>query len=258
MGDDAAVRSGRAADGAAPVRADASITPRRILTEAQIAAFIRDGYVVVPGVLSKERLAAARRGLAATLQRHGVSMEDAATHEGLRRLSTTRGAGGVLDLFYDRWKLDLTLATPAYADATATSSRCDAASCNVSRRVVGLAPSPRRHAPSRTQTKLSRAGDLRDERGPLGPPLRPRRRRGALGPRRRVGVPRARRGGQEAGAPAIADDLDCCPDRPHAGGSKRFPRWSTIQCFLALDDALEADQGEPEMRCGGFHRRFEA
>ena len=44
-------------------------------------------------------------------------MEDAATHEGLRRLSTTRGAGGVLDLFYDRWKLDLTLATPAYADA---------------------------------------------------------------------------------------------------------------------------------------------
>ena len=90
--------------------------PRRILTEAQIAAFIRDGYVVVPGVLSKERLAAARRGLAATLQRHGVSMEDAATHEGLRRLSTTRGAGGVLDLFYDRWKLDLTLAMPAYAD----------------------------------------------------------------------------------------------------------------------------------------------
>ena len=91
--------------------------PRRILTEAQIAAFIRDGYVVVPGALSKERLAAARRGLAATLQRHGVSMEDAATHEGLRRLSTTRGAGGVLDLFYDRWKLDLTLATPLYADA---------------------------------------------------------------------------------------------------------------------------------------------
>ena len=94
-----------------------ALRPRRILTEAQIAAFIRDGYVVVPGVLSKERLAAARRGLAATLQRHGVSMEDAATHEGLRRLSTTRGAGGVLDLFYDRWKLDLTLATPAYADA---------------------------------------------------------------------------------------------------------------------------------------------
>ena len=94
-----------------------ALPPRRILTEAQIAAFIRDGYVVVPGVLSKERLAAARRGLAATLQRHGVSMEDAATHEGLRRLSTTRGAGGVLDLFYDRWKLDLTLATPLYADA---------------------------------------------------------------------------------------------------------------------------------------------
>ena len=93
-----------------------ALRPRRILTEAQIAAFIRDGYVVVPGVLSKERLAAARRGLAATLQRHGVSMEDAATHEGLRRLSTTRGAGGVLDLFYDRWKLDLTLGTSGYAD----------------------------------------------------------------------------------------------------------------------------------------------
>ena len=63
--------------------------PRRILTEAQIAAFIRDGYVVVPGV-SKGAPRRRAAGLAATLQRHGVSMEDAATHEGLRRLSTTR------------------------------------------------------------------------------------------------------------------------------------------------------------------------
>ena len=57
--------------------------PRRILTEAQVAAFIRGDYVVARRSFN-ERLAAARRGLAATLQRHGVSMEDAATHEGLR------------------------------------------------------------------------------------------------------------------------------------------------------------------------------
>ena len=42
--------------------------------------------------------------------------------ERLRQLAAAQkevavGAGGVLDLFYDRWKLDLTLATPLYADA---------------------------------------------------------------------------------------------------------------------------------------------
>ena len=56
---------------------------------------------------------------------------------------------------------------------------------------------------------------------------------------------------------SLTPHLDCCPDRLHAGGGKRFPRWRPIQCFLALDDALEADQGGFEC-CGGFHRRFEA
>ena len=51
---------------------------------------------------------------------------------------------------------------------------------------------------------------------------------------------------------SLTPHLDCCPDRLHAGGGKRFPRWRPIQCFLALDDALEAlnagpaDDQEPE------------
>ena len=56
---------------------------------------------------------------------------------------------------------------------------------------------------------------------------------------------------------SLTPHLDCCPDRLHAGGGKRFPRWRPIQCFLALDDAREADQGGFEC-CAGFHRRFEA
>ena len=200
-----------------------ALPPRRILTEAQIAAFIRDGYVVVPGVLSKERLAAARRGLAATLARHGVSIEDAATHEGLRRLSTTRGAGGVLDLFYDRWKLDLTLATPAYADAYRDLFEA---------------------------TYGTNAGLWAHPYGAVAA-------EGLWAHVDRVGVrvPDAA-GKKRALQRSLTPHLDCCPDRLHAGGGKRFPRWRPIQCFLALDDALEADQGGFEC-CGGFHRRFE-
>lgn len=197
---------------------------RRVLTDTQIEAFVRDGYVVVPGVVSLARLAAARRGLAATLQAHGVDLADAATHEGLRRLSTTKGAGGVLDLFYDRWKLELCLGTPAYADgyrdlfeATYATNR-------------GLWAHP--HGPVAVDALWAHV----DRVG--------------------VRVPDAK-GRKRALQRSLTPHLDCCPDRLHAGGGKRWPRWRPIQCFLALDDALEADQGGFEC-CGGFHRRFES
>jgi len=91
-----------------------------VVPPEQIQAFLRDGVAVVPGVLSPDEVAAARAGLAATLRRraaveHAPSTErpptagattrarDAlvASAHGLARLSTTNGAGGVLDVFFE-------------------------------------------------------------------------------------------------------------------------------------------------------------
>ena len=136
--------------------------PRRILTDAQIAALSETATSSCPAFFP--RSAQRRRrgsGLAATLatpRRLHRGRGDARGPAPARRRG---GAGGVLDLFYDRWKLDLTLAMPAYADATATSSRCD--------------------------LRLRR----RRRAAPLGPPYlgqQGRRRRRAVGPRRRTGA----------------------------------------------------------------------
>ena len=56
---------------------------------------------------------------------------------------------------------------------------------------------------------------------------------------------------------SLTPHLDCCPDEMDAGGGKAWPRWRPIQCFLALDDALEPDEGGFEC-ARGFHREFRA
>ncbi|KAH8045415.1 sulfurtransferase [Aureococcus anophagefferens] len=95
----------------------ADLAPPLALTAEQVERFKVDGFLVVPNVLDASGLAAARRGLEASLARYGVDASDPATFDGLRRLSSTNGAGGVLDLFYERWKLELSLETVKFADA---------------------------------------------------------------------------------------------------------------------------------------------
>lgn len=77
------------------------------LTPAQIDAYLRDGVLVVDDVLSRDDLAAARRGLARTLLDDcGVDVYDLErTGRNLAGVSSTRGAGGVLDVFYPDWKM---------------------------------------------------------------------------------------------------------------------------------------------------------
>lgn len=90
-----------------------------VLSHEQISTFLRDGVVVVPGILSRSGVRDAMDGLESTLAASaGVDVNDlAATAAGLAKLSSTGGAGGVLDVFYPRWKLAATLENPRYAAA---------------------------------------------------------------------------------------------------------------------------------------------
>jgi hypothetical protein len=93
-------------------------TDGRVLSASQIDTFKKYGVLVVPNVLTKNTIAQARRGLSNTLKKVGV---DTATPSGLsstchrlKQLSSTNGAGGVLDVFYEEWKLNVTLNNPKY------------------------------------------------------------------------------------------------------------------------------------------------
>ena len=54
---------------------------------------------------------------------------------------------------------------------------------------------------------------------------------------------------------SLTPHLDCCPDDMYGGGSKTFPRWRPIQCFLSLSTTLNSNQGGFEC-VKGFHRKF--
>ena len=100
---------GRRADHPQPVLGELGFAPR-FLTKDQIASFVADGVLVVPGVLADDGLAKAKAGMAETLLAQGVDLNNLeATVHGLGALSSTGGAGGVLDVFYPAWKLQATL-----------------------------------------------------------------------------------------------------------------------------------------------------
>ena len=66
------------------------------------------GFVVVPGVLSAEEVLETRAGLHAHLLSRGVDVANLAdTGHLLAQLSSTGGAGGVLDVFWEPFKLRL-------------------------------------------------------------------------------------------------------------------------------------------------------
>ena len=78
------------------------------MNEALIEHYKEHGFVVVPGVLSAEEVAETRSGLHAYLLSRGVDMNNLAdTGHHLAQLSSTGGAGGVLDVFWETFKLRL-------------------------------------------------------------------------------------------------------------------------------------------------------
>ena len=81
------------------------LTLSSFLSPEQIESFKRDGYLVVPGILSAKEVSEAQDGMWATLAEHGVEKERLhETAHNLHALSSTHGAGGVLDIFYSQLK----------------------------------------------------------------------------------------------------------------------------------------------------------
>ncbi|CAH0487985.1 unnamed protein product [Peronospora farinosa] len=82
------------------------IVIKRFLTDQQIQQFMDQGVLVVPNVLTPNELAESRQGLHRELAKYGVDHDNLIeTGDNLKKLSSTGGAGGILDLFYPSWRL---------------------------------------------------------------------------------------------------------------------------------------------------------
>ena len=75
-----------------------------------IDTFIRDGIVVIPNIIDANEVDECRRQFHSDLSVFGVDPDPDRLMEtagGLSKVSSTGGAGGILDIFYANWKLSL-------------------------------------------------------------------------------------------------------------------------------------------------------
>ncbi len=85
-----------------------SNSEKNILSTEQVQSFQNDGVLVVPNVLSSNEIRLALDGLHTSLLKYGVDTQNLKeTGHNLVKLSSTNGSGGVLDLFYPNFKLDI-------------------------------------------------------------------------------------------------------------------------------------------------------
>jgi hypothetical protein len=217
------------------------------LSQEQIETFLTEGVLVVENVLTDAELAEAIHGLHATLAVHGIDCSDlASTGHALRSLSSTNGSGGVLDLFYDAWKLRVATNPRLFYH---TSQLWQAAYCHDDESKEDLDTSDQykwhHHGAfdiSRGYCYLDRIGyrlpsKLAEELGAktIGNVEQTKKKRSALSLQR-----------------SLTPHLDCCPDNFFAMKTK----WRPIQCFVSLTDNLEVNTGGFEA-APGFHREFD-
>ncbi|CAI5709780.1 unnamed protein product [Hyaloperonospora brassicae] len=206
----------------------------RLLTDDQIQQFVEQGVLVVPDVLTPDQVAEARQGLHSELAKYGVDHENLQeTGANLKKLSSTGGAGGILDLFYPSWRLKVAEHEQVFAAMT-------------------------------DLWQATYAQNHPDFQHPFGPFDG---KRGYMYINRvcyrvpdDVSIKFAAKDGNKKKARPMQRSLtphwDCCPSNMYDSG-KRVPRWRPIQCITVLTDNTEPNTGGFEA-VPGFHKEFAA
>lgn len=193
------------------------------LTDEQVQTFLTDGVLVVDNVLDSHALAAARLGLNDTLRLHGIHIpEDPLTAQQLVNLSSTNGSGGVLDIFYERWKFNVALHPNLFAMTSQLWKAAYDSHC------IG----PPHPYGSFDTTKGFMYLDRIGYRVPTDLAI-------TLGSKKRP-IQRS-----------LTPHLDCCPETLYDNTNK----WRPIQCFVSLSDTILPNEGGFEA-VKGFHQEF--
>ena len=216
-----------------------------LLLQQQIETYLRDGVLVVDAVLNESELKQARDGLANTLQRHGIDPSNLSeTGHPLAQLSSTGGAGGVLDVFFEDWKIAIATNEKLYR---ITTELWRAAYCHRGEAKPDLAERDHWKWHPYGAWDCRKAYMYLDRVGYRLPT--------ALA--EQLGATNKQAKGNKR-APiqrSLTPHLDCCPETLF--DPKYNSKWRPIQCFVSLSDTLEPNHGGFEC-VPGFHREFDA
>lgn len=233
-----------------------------VLTKEQIDTYLRDGILVVDNILTPQQLATAKDGLHQTLLQHKVdstNLPNTAQH--LQNLSSTNGSGGVLDIFYPRFKMDIATNERLFQ---ATQQLWAAAYAHDGESEEELISTGRHEA-------FHPFGEFDVEKGyvyidRLGYRI-PTKIAEEIGAKflnaensnsqeemvEVVGYKSKKKQKKTAIQRSLTPHLDCCPDTFYSTTCKS--KWRPIQCFVSLTDNLDPNTGGFEA-APGFHRVF--
>ncbi|EQC39641.1 hypothetical protein SDRG_03072 [Saprolegnia diclina VS20] len=204
-----------------------------MLSLTQIEQFLDTGVLVVDDVLTPSEVASARASLHDELKNYGVDHNDLpATAANLKLLSSTGGAGGILDLFYPSWRL----AVAEHPHVFKAMSELWAAT----------------YASGELDLFRHPFGEFNATEGYIYVNRVCYRVPDAVSAGAVDGV--SKRKGKKQLQRSLTPHVDCCPTNMYATG-KEFPRWRPIQCITALTDNLDASTGGFEA-VRGFHKEF--
>ena len=198
------------------------------LNDSQIQEFHKSGVLVIPSILTNEEIDKCRNGYHNYLFQNGCDVTKLSeTSRSLSMLSSTNGSGGVLDIFYEDWKLYVNEHPSVVAVLSDlwynTYATCD-----------GIYEHP--YGPFD-----SRKGYMYIDRVCYRLPDK-------------IAIPEGtnkRKGIQRS----LTPHLDCCPHMLYNSSPKEFPKWRPIQALVSLTDTLEPDHGGFEA-CLGLHAEF--
>jgi hypothetical protein len=217
---------------------------QKFLSDEQIQQFLRDGVLVVDGVLTQAEVSHSLSGLRDTLGCYGVesfSVDDEASARSFSKLSSTNGSGGVLDLFYEAWKMEIATNPKLFS---ITQQLWSAGYCHngESRESLSQEETFQWHpfGPfncTKGYAYIDRVGyRLPSEIAQkIGDRIHPDRKKKARALQR-----------------SLTPHLDCCPNSMYTDSAK----WRPIQCFVSLSDSLEPNTGGFEA-AKGFHHEFD-
>ncbi|KAL3936063.1 MAG: hypothetical protein SGBAC_008544 [Bacillariaceae sp.] len=200
------------------------------LSDEETERFFRDGVLVVENALTETEIEEANEGLHCTLCRLGVNSidpDDKESAKALQGLSSTNGSGGVLDIFFEDWKMEIL----TQANIFRMTTQLWQGLCGELDHPYGDFDSAKGYAYIdricyRLPTKLSEE---------LGNGINKERKKRARPIQR-----------------SLTPHLDCCPEKMYEDAAK----WRPIQCFVSLTDSLDANTGGFEA-AKGFHAEFE-
>ena len=231
------------------------------LTPEQVEEFKRNGLLVLPH-LSQDELHYAHSGLRQTLQKYGVDSSSSdslrSTGHHLASLSSTNGSGGVLDVFYPRWKMNIAL-----------NDRLIAITRQLWRECYCYNGEDKNDLSDDEQYKWHPFGEFNPDVGyayidrigyrlptklaeELGKKIAAEQSEGDCAGNANTNKPSRRKRSRPIQR-SLTPHLDCCPDTFYSPENKN--KFRPIQCMVSLTDNLEANTGGFEA-VKAFHHEF--